>query len=230
MTPEMIAKIEAMKAKKLAETQQAAAEDDPALAKVSAELQGTTGAVSPPHAAKPEVQPAGALSITTSSKPELKSVEEIDVDPLAKLRIFRSRIPGSSFVMRAGYTVYFTHGWYETTDPAEIEQLDAVANKVPTIYTEEHEADIVEAVLAARREGFVGSVGDAMAQQLSVEQRLAALRAAGRGPAPALRLPTLVPEGAGLTASSTTAADASKMDAALQAAIRASQNAAQSNS
>lgn len=230
MSPEMTAKIAAAKAKMLAETKAAAAEDDPALAVVAAELQADAGLVSPPHPAAPEVQREGALNITTSVKPGLKSVEEIDVDPLAKLRIFRSRVPGSSFVMRAGYTIYFTHGWYETTDPAEIEQLDAVANKTPTIYTEEHEADIVEAVLAARREGFQGSVGDAMAQQLTVEQRIAALRVGGKGTAPTLRLPTILPEGAGQTASSTTAKDAATMDAALQAAIRAASNAAQSNS
>lgn len=219
MDEAMKEKIAAFKAEKLKETQTNAVIDDPELAKE----------VSLPHPTQTPAARPGAVSMTTAAKPAVKSIEELDADPFSKLRIFRSRVPGSSFVMREGYTIYFTNGWYETSDPSEIEQLDAVANKVPTIHTEEHEADIVEAILAARREGFTGSIGDAMAQQLTAEQRLQALRTAGRASAaPALRLPTLLPADGGLTPSTTTAADAAKMDASLQNAIRAA--AAQSNS
>lgn len=219
----MKAKIAKLKAEKLAETQTNAAVDNPELAAEQGD-----GAISKPHPTPPVAVRPGAISMTTIDKPAVKSVEELDADPLAKLRIFRSRVPGSSFVMREGYTIYFTHGWYETSDPSEIAQLDAVANKVPTIHTEEHETEIVEAILAARREGFTGSIADAMAQQLTAEQRLQALRVAGRAGAPVLKLPTILPADGGLTPSTVTAADAAKMDASLQNAIRAA--SAQSNS
>lgn len=225
MDEAMKAKIAALKSAKLAETQANAAADDPELAVTQGD-----GAISPPHPTAPDAPVRETLNITAgTSKPAVKSVEELDADPLAKLRIFRSRIPGSSFVMREGYTVYFTHGWYETSDPSEIAQLDAVANRVPTIHTDEHEAEIVEAILAARREGFSGSIGDAMATQLSAEQRLQALRQAGKaGNTSVLRLPSVLPADGGLTPSTTTAADAAKMDVSLQNAIRNA--AAQSNS
>lgn len=158
--------------------------------------------------------------VTAPKKADVK--EETDpVEALAKIRIFRSRVPGSSYCMKEGYTIYFTGGWYETTDESEIEQLDKVANKTPTIYTDEHEAAIIAAVIEARKEGFAGSIGDAMTQQLSVEQRIAALRTANAGgskPAGPLMLPTT----GGIAQ-----ADAAKADAALKNAIKM---AAQSNS
>lgn len=225
MDEAMKAKVAALKASKLAETKANAAADSPELAAAQGD-----GAVSLPHPTPPAAPTREALNITAgTSRPAVKSVEELDADPLAKLRIFRSRIPGSSFVMREGYTIYFTHGWYETSDPSEIDQLDKVANKVPTIHTDEHETEIVDAILAARREGFQGSIGEAMAQQLTAEQRLNALRQAGKaGNVPVLTLPSVLPADGGLGASTTTAADAAKMDVSLQNAIRSA--AAQSNS
>lgn len=209
----------------------AATENPEAAAKAAEDAKNLAAkdiAFNPTKIISQERQPA--VVVAGTEKPALKTINELDADPLANLRIFRSRIPGSSFVFREGYTVYFTHGWYETTDPSEIQQLDAVANKTPAIYTDEHEADIVAAILQARREGFTGSIAEAMTQQISIEQRVAALRLGSGGAGKPLNLPTIVPDGAGLTASTTTAADAADMDSKLRAAIVASKSAAaQSN-
>jgi hypothetical protein len=143
---------------------------------------------------------------------------------LSNVRIFRSRVPGSSFVMAEGYTIYFTHGWYETSDPSEIKQLEGVANKVPTVYTDEHEKEILAAVMEARKQGFAGSIGEAMAQQLSQEQRIAALKTGSFGAAvPPLMLSTPAGMPAGVTAT-----EAATTEASLRSAIRAA--SAQSNS
>jgi hypothetical protein len=182
------------------------------------------------HASGSPTQP----SITDRPMTEETSKELLKLTPeelLKRIRIFRSRIPGSSFVMREGYTIYFTDGWYETSDPSEIKQLDAVANRTPAIHTDEHEAAIIEAIIEARRQGFTGTIGEALTQQMSMEQRIAGLRA-GRAPkginappANTLQLPTQgMPAGV-------TAVDAAKADASLKAAILASRhNAQQSNS
>lgn len=172
-----------------------------------------------------DLEVAKGVSLENNKTP-LKDIPE---PMLENIRIFRSRVPGSSFVMKEGYTIYFTKGWFETSDPSEIAQLDAVANKTPTIYTDEHEAEIVAAVLEARKLGYEGSIGDAMTQQLTVEQRLEGLRNSGghsrpAGAVPALMLPTDVPVGI-------TAADAAAADVRLRQAIKqAKSNAAQSNS
>jgi len=211
------AKLAKDSAEKLAAMQMLAQQENPEEAKTSEE-ERAKAAMAPVKGFIP------AVSVSTGEKPAL-------APDMAGLRIFRSRIPGSSFVMREGYTIYFHNGWYETTDPSEISQLDAVANKVPTIHTEEHEKDIVEAIIQARREGFVGSVAEAMSQQITVEQRVKALRASGHqsGYQPAggvLKLPTVLPAGGipeGLAAQ-----EVSDRDSALRQAIKNA--SAQSNS
>lgn len=227
----------AAEAKAKLEAAQIAAEQENPEAAAAAKGDAATGkasggaTISPPHPTPPvPVLPTQAVSITPGEKPVLKTVEELDKNPEAKMRIFRSRIPGSSFVMREGYTIYFTNGWYETTDPSEIAQLDAVANKVPTIHTEEHEKEIIEAILEARRQGFTGSIADAMAQQLTAEQRIQALRTQGGsgGTGAPLKLPTVLPPGA--APAGITQAEAESSEKSLKAAIAASRaNMAQSN-
>jgi hypothetical protein len=154
---------------------------------------------------------------------EQKNKELLALSPeelLKKIRIFRSRIPGSSFVMKEGYTIYFTEGWYETSDPSEIVQLDAVANKTPAIYTDEQEAQIIAAIIEARKQGFTGTIGEALSQQLTIEQRIAAMRH-GKVAGPktwknpnALHLPTQgMPQGV-------TQSEGVKTEASLREAIR----------
>lgn len=170
--------------------------------------------------------PVAQVKQAPENKTVTKPVGELAEDDIKKIRIFKSRIPGSSFVFQEGYTIFFTDGWYETSDESEIKQLDAVANKVPTIHTDEHEQDIINAIIEARRQGFTGSIGEALTTQLTMEQRIKAIR----GNVSHLHLPTervespLVPGVSG----GITAADAASADKTLRDAIRAA--SVQSNS
>lgn len=212
MNPEFKAKLEAAKLQRLqaAQTETAAA----------ATAEGIK--LESPSPAADTAKLAASLAVaaeTAKIAAKLKESDEVDpVEALTKMRIYRSRVPGSSFAMPGGYMIYFTGGWYETSDEAEIKELDKVANKTPTIYTEEHEAEIIAAVIEARRQGFAGSIGDAMTQQLTVEQRLNALRNPGGG---ASALPTVLqlPSTGGIAH-----ADAVKADAAMIAALKAQSN------
>lgn len=218
---EIKAKMETEKQAKLQQLREVAAAENPEAAAALGDVAAIASTVSAPHPEAPKVTPEGALSVTAgAAKPML------DEDRIPQMRIFRSRVPGSSFVMREGYTIYFHDGWYETTDPSEISQLDGVANKVPTIYTEENEQAIVAAVIEARARGYTGSVADAMHQQLTAEQRIQALRLGSHsnvlpGQSNVLKLPTDVPVGV-------SQADANSREAALRAAIKSA--SAQSNS
>lgn len=208
MSPELSAKMELMRKARLEAAQ--------GEAKVLAAAEGTELPKVDPaevRAATPAIDAVAAETAKIAAK--LKSDDPVEA--LTKMRIFRSRVPGSSFTMPKGYTIYFTGGWFETSDPDEIKELDAVANKTPTIYTEEHEAEIVAAVIEARRHGFVGSIGDAMTQQLTAEQRLTALRnPSGQSALPkTLQLPS---------AGGIAHADAVKADAAFVNALKAQSN------
>ena len=138
---------------------------------------------------------------------------------LAKLRIFRSRVHGSTFFFAEGTCAVFTNGWYETSDASEIKQLDLVANKTPTIYTDEKEKEIIQAVVEARKAGFSGTIGEAMTQQLTVEDRIRALTHSRVNPQTALpggqilNLPTDMPIGV-------TGAEVARAESSLRQAIK----------
>lgn len=224
---EIRAKLAVKNEEHLAAAKQAAAEENPEAARKAAE---DAGKLNPNRIINQESKGHIPAVTITGEKPKQATLEELGPDALNKIRIFRSRIPGSSFVMKEGYTIYFHNGWYETSDKSEIEQLDAVANKTPAIHTEEHERDIVAAIIQARKEGFQGSIADAMTQQITVEQRLQTLRS-GTGPlgsstGSSLKLPTVLPVGGapeGLDAQT-----AASREAALRQAIKNA--SAQSNS
>ena len=146
---------------------------------------------------------------------------------LAKLRIFRSRVHGSTFFFSEGTCAVFTNGWYETSDSSEIKQLDAIANKTPTIYTDEKEKEIIQAVVEARKAGFSGTIGEAMTQQLTVEDRIRALTHSRSNPQTALpggqtlNLPTDMPIGV-------TGAEVARAEVSLRQAIKQASSASNS--
>jgi hypothetical protein len=46
--------------------------------------------------------------------------------------------------------IVFPNGWYQTSDPEEIKQLDEIANNTPTIYTDEEQDKITKFVFEAK--------------------------------------------------------------------------------
>ena len=110
-----------------------------------------------------------------------EAVPTVEAEKVSNIRIFRSRIPNSRYVFENGREVFFTAGWYETSDPREIEQLDKVANKAPTIYTDAHEKEVIAALLKAREGGFSGDLGTLMNQELTMEARLHQIALASGG-------------------------------------------------
>lgn len=104
-----------------------------------------------------------------------QELQEVTSDTISKIRIFRSRVPNSRFIFSTGKEIFFTLGWYETSDELEIKELDAVANRVPTIFTDEHEKEVISVLLEARKKGFTGNLGDLMNAEISIEARLKAI-------------------------------------------------------
>ena len=78
-----------------------------------------------------------------------KSSEDSDI------KIFRAFPAGSrfQFSQALGYKeIWFSHGWYETSDPQEIKELEAVANKPGSIiFTDAAQDRILAAVNAAKK-------------------------------------------------------------------------------
>jgi len=123
-----------------------------------------------------------------TGKESERPLPQESIEALSKIRIYRSRVHNSRFIFETGKEIFFTEGWYETSDSDEIRQLDAVANKVPTIYTDAHEKEIIAAILEARKQGFTGTIASMMTEQLTIDQRVAAMRVrTGSG---TLNLPT----------------------------------------
>lgn len=76
-----------------------------------------------------------------------------------KSRLFGSRVPGASFYMANGNQILFHGGWYETSDPTEIDELGKMAKlRQPIIFVPEGEAQIVENIEKARAGGFTGNL------------------------------------------------------------------------
>lgn len=70
---------------------------------------------------------------------------------IGNMRIFRSNPPGTRFQFSNGVEIYFNHGWYETDNPQEIKELEAVvASGKGCIYTDARQDQILEAVNKAR--------------------------------------------------------------------------------
>jgi hypothetical protein len=77
------------------------------------------------------------------------TLEELPIVKTPESRIFRSRIAGMR-VQIPGKVIVFPGGWYQTTDPEEIKHLDNIANKTPTIYTDEEQDKIARFVFEAK--------------------------------------------------------------------------------
>ena len=74
------------------------------------------------------------------------------------VRIFGSRVAGSSYFLENGNQIIFTKGWYETSDPQIIRELDLIANKSPLIFIPEHEKELIQKLQEARDKGFQGDL------------------------------------------------------------------------
>lgn len=85
-------------------------------------------------------------------------------------RIYGNRVAGGSFVFADGSSCLFYKGWFETSDPVQISQLDAILGKQPLIFKPDHEDAIVTKLEEVRKRGGSGTIAQivnaAMAEQV----------------------------------------------------------------
>lgn len=105
----------------------------------------------------------GAVSSasTQQNAQVIRAGEKVATSPQAlkdpKAKTYKHMVPGARFVMPDGLEIQFLGGQFSTTDPAIIEELDAVANKSTSmIYTD---AAVVE-VIKSQTKQVAGDAAD----------------------------------------------------------------------